>query len=295
MNVITILRLVLIIWGIIITIMFLAGLRKHPGKLELTSKKGIINALIGFLANFFDTWGIGSFAPSTFCYKTFKTSDDIDIPGNLNLGDVFPVTVEAILFLNFVDIGPLTLITMLAAAGFGAFFGVHLVTKWDVNKIRIGMGIALFFCAIVFICKLLNIDPFGTVGADMGLHGIKLIIGIVVNFFLGSFMMIGFGLYQPCMALVMLLGMSVGVAFPIMMGSCAVLMLTAAPTFIKTGRYDKNATVMNAVAGSLGAIAAYLLVAYAFDLTTLSYIVVVVMFYTAFKMFWDAKKTPAKK
>lgn len=48
---------------------------------------------------------------------------------------------------------------------------------------------------------------------------------------------------------------------------------------------------MNAVMGSLVAIAAYLLIAYAFDLTTLSKIVVGVMFYTAFKMFWDAKKS----
>lgn len=291
MDVITILRLVLIVWGLIITVMFIAGLKKHPGKLELASKKSVINGLIGFIANFFDIWGIGSYAPSTFCYKTFKTSDDIDIPGNLNVGDVFPVTVEAVLLLNFVDIEPFTLVTMLAAAGLGAFFGVRLVTKWDVNKIRIGMGIALFCCAIIFICKLIQVGPFGAVGTDLGLHGIKLVIGLVVNFFLGSFMMIGFGLYQPCMALVMLLGMNVGVAFPIMMGSCAVLMLTAAPTFIKTGRYDKNATVMNAIMGSLGAVAAYLLIAYAFDLTTLSYIVVGVMFYTAFKMFWDAKKS----
>lgn len=126
---------------------------------------------------------------------------------------------------------------MLAAAALGAFFCVHLVTKWDVNKIRIGMGIALFCCAIVFICKLMNVGPFGAVGTALGLHGIKMVIGLIVNFFLGSFMMIGFGLYQPCMALVMILGMSVGVAFPIMMGSCAVLVLTAAPTFIKTGRY----------------------------------------------------------
>ena len=98
MNVITILRLLLIVWVLVIAVMFIAGLKKHPGKLELASKKGVINALIGFWANFFDTWGIGSFAPTTFCYKTFKTSDDIDIPGNLNLGDVFPVTVEAVLF-----------------------------------------------------------------------------------------------------------------------------------------------------------------------------------------------------
>lgn len=364
MKVTAILRIVLIVWVIIAGVMLAIDMRKHKDNLELGSPRTIKNAIIGFFANFFDTWGIGSFAPSTFAYKTFKSCPDDLIPGTLNVGDTFPVCVEAILFMEFVDIAPLTLVTMLAAAGLGAFIGAGVVSKWNVNRIRIGMGIALVCCAVIFASKLMKIGPFKesnvtvpgeisaaleddaidgskaltvnnliykfnvikeedvekNVSADIlkrltvdvpssdtsviyklcedgsvitvtptGVSGMKLVVAVIINFFLGSLMMIGFGLYQPCMALIILLGMNLGVAFPVMMGSCAVLMLTSVPKFIQTGKYDKNATLMNAIGGSLGALAAYLTLKYAFDLTTLSYIVCVVMFYTAARMFIDAK------
>ncbi len=293
MNVVSILRIILIVWVIIAAIMLAIDMKKHADDLELKSSKTVKNFLIGFIANFFDTWGIGSFAPSTFAYKTFKSCKDDLIPGSLNVGDTFPVVVEAVLFLEFVNVDPVTLVAMLAAAALGAFIGAGIVSKMNVNTIRIGMGIALVCCAIIFVCKLLGVGPFGLVGTATGVTGIKLVVAIVVNFFLGSLMMIGFGLYQPCMALVMILGMDIGVAFPVMMGSCAVLMLTSVPKFIQTGKYDKNATLMNAVGGSIGAVAAYITLKYAFDLTTLSYIVCVVMLYTAIRMFLDAKNNAA--
>lgn len=293
MNVVSVLRWVLIIWLIISAIMLFADVRKQSGDMDLKSSRTVKNALIGFVANFFDTWGIGSFAPSIFGYKTLKSCPDDLMPGSLNIGDSFPVVIEAILFLNFVDIDSVTLITMVIAAGIGAFVGTGIVSKLDINRIRIGLGAALLCCAIIFICKLQGVGPFGLVGTATGIYGIKLMIAIIVNFFLGALMMIGFGQYQPCMALVMIMGMNISVAFPIMMGSSAVLMLTSIRPFLKTGKYDKNATVMNAVFGSLGAICAYLLLKYAFDMTTLSYVVCAVMFYTSFRMFRDAKKHAA--
>ena len=293
MNVVSILRIILVVWVIVAGIMLVVDMKKHAGDLEIKSSKTVKNFLIGFVANFFDTWGIGSFAPSTFAYKTFKSCNDDLIPGSLNVGDTFPVVVEAIWFLDFVDIDPVTLVAMLAAAALGAFIGAGIVSKMNVNAIRVGMGIALVCCAVIFFCKLLGVGPFGLVGTATGVTGIKLVVAVVVNFFLGALMMIGFGLYQPCMALVMILGMDIGVAFPVMMGSCAVLMLTSVPKFIQTGKYDKNATLMNAIGGSLGALAACLLIDYAIDLTTLSYIVCVVMLYTAIRMFLDARKKAA--
>lgn len=293
MNVVSILRWLLIIWFIISAIMLFVNVRKHTGDMELRSSRTVKNAFIGFVANFFDTWGIGSFAPSIFGYKTLKSCPDDLMPGSLNIGDAFPVVIEAVLFLDFVDIDPVTLITMLIAAGLGAFVGTGIVSRLNINHIRIGMGIALLCCAVIFVCKLRGFGPFGLVGTATGLGGVKLVIALVVNFFLGALMMIGFGQYQPCMALVMIMGMNISVAFPIMMGSSSVLMLTSIPAFLKTGKYDKNATVMNAVFGSLGAICAYLLLKYAFDMTTLSYVVCAVMFYTSMRMFRDAKKKAA--
>ena len=53
---------------------------------------------VGIIANFLDTLGCGSYAPSTFMYKLFNQIDDINIPGTLNVGDTFPVIFEAFIF-----------------------------------------------------------------------------------------------------------------------------------------------------------------------------------------------------
>ncbi|MBR2539990.1 MAG: hypothetical protein IKE85_04030, partial [Mogibacterium sp.] len=59
-------------------------------------KKNLISTIIiGVVANFFDTLGIGSFAPSTTAFKLTKSVDDVLIPGTLNVGDTVPVCIEA--------------------------------------------------------------------------------------------------------------------------------------------------------------------------------------------------------
>lgn len=66
-------------------------------------RRAIPNAIIGLVANFFDTLGIGSFAPSSSAFKFAKSVDDINIPGTLNVGDTVPVCIEAFLFFGFVE------------------------------------------------------------------------------------------------------------------------------------------------------------------------------------------------
>src|SRR5256885_7507216 len=56
-------------------------------------------------------------------------------------------------------------------------------------------------------------------------------------------MMLGVGLYAPCLILVSLLGMSPLVAFPIMMGSCALLMPVGGTRFVRTRRYHPGAAL----------------------------------------------------
>ena len=55
--------------------------------------------------------------------------------------------------------------------------------------------------------KVMEWGPFGTVGTALGLRGGKLVIAVVVNFVFGALMSIGVGLYAPCMAMVLALGM----------------------------------------------------------------------------------------
>ena len=67
----------------------------------------------------------------------------------------------------------------------------------------------------------------------------------------------GVGLYAPCMAMVYILGMNIKAAFPIMMGSCALLMPVGSIKFIKESAYDKSASVFINLFGLLGVVIAY--------------------------------------
>ena len=292
MDYITILRIVLVLWTAVFAIFLIKDCITH--KEDFNGKKVVPLAIIGFITNFLDTWGIGSFATTQAGFKFTKSSPDETMPGTLNVGDTIPVVAEALLFFGFVELDAITLISMLGAAILGAVLGAGIVCKWPVKLVRIGLGSALIILAIVLACRNANVGPFGLMGTATGLTGIKLVIGVVVNFFLGALMTIGVGLYAPCMALVNALGMSPASAFPIMMGSCAFLMPSAGIKFIKEGKYDRKAALCLTFFGTIGVIAAYLLMKYAFDLKTLTWIIIAVMLYTAIAFFRDAAKVATK-
>ena len=71
---------------------------------------------IGFVTNFFDTLGIGSFATTTSAYKLWKLVPDQQIPGTLNVGHVAPTIVQAVLFITAVAVEFRTLALMIAGA-----------------------------------------------------------------------------------------------------------------------------------------------------------------------------------
>lgn len=64
-------------------------------KEEHLPMKTIPVLLIGLLANFFDTLGIGSFATSTTAFKFTKSCEDDLIPGTMNVSYAVPIAVEA--------------------------------------------------------------------------------------------------------------------------------------------------------------------------------------------------------
>jgi uncharacterized membrane protein YfcA len=242
---------------------------------------------IGFVTNFFDTLGIGSFAPTTSFYKFTKLVDDRVIPGTLNVGHSLPTIAEALIFITVVQVAPVTLISMMLAATLGAVMGAGVVSKMPVRKIRLGLGAALLLVAIALLAGLLNLFPSG--GNALALTGWKLIFAVAMSFILGSLMTIGIGFYAPCMALVCALGMNPQAAFPIMMGSCALLMPWCGMRFIKEASYDPKAAFGLTSLGVLAVlIAAYIVKS--LPLTALKWVVVVVIFYTSVMMFRSVKK-----
>lgn len=287
MDIAKILLIVLALTVVVYATYLVRDIVKH--KEEHLPLKMIPVLLIGFFANFLDTLGIGSFATSTTAFKFTKSCEDDLIPGTMNVSYSIPIAVEAFVFIQRVEIDPLTLVLMIAASILGAVIGASIISKWDINKVRIALGFAMIGLGIVMICKLMQIGPFGIVGTANILRGGKLAIGIIVNFILGALMMVGVGLYAPCMALCLLLGLSADMAFPIMMGSCALLMPPGSIPFIKAGRYHRAAAIPLILAGIVGVLVACFVIT-SLPLTVLTWVVVIVMFICSGIFFKDAKK-----
>lgn len=272
---------------IILSIFFIYVLSKdvikHRKVLENVSV--VKTALIGFVVNFFDVLGIGAFAPQTALLKFTKQTQDRVLPGTLNVSNTIPVLIQALIFIQIVEVEPITLISMLLSAAGGAILGAGIVAKLSVRKIQLTMGFALLVTAFFILSG--QMDWIQNGGEAIGLTGGKLALAIGANFILGAFMTVGIGLYAPCMALVYALGMSPLVAFPIMMGSCAFLMPPASAKFIKEGAYNRKASVSMAIPGIIAVLIAAFLVK-SLPLNTLRWVVIVVIIYTSLVMFQSA-------
>ena len=272
---------------IILSIFFIYVLSKdvikHRKVLENVSV--VKTALIGFVVNFFDVLGIGAFAPQTALLKFTKQTEDRVLPGTLNVSNTIPVLIQALIFIQIVEVEPITLISMLLSAAGGAILGAGIVAKLSVRKIQLTMGFALLVTAFFILSGQMHWIQNG--GEAIGLTGGKLALAIGANFILGAFMTVGIGLYAPCMALVYALGMSPLVAFPIMMGSCAFLMPPASAKFIKEGAYNRKASVSMAIPGIIAVLIAAFLVK-SLPLNTLRWVVIAVIIYTSLVMFKSA-------
>ncbi len=258
------------------SLVLIIDLVKHWTSPENTS--WLKTSLIGFVVNFFDVLGIGAFAPQTALLKFTKQTEDKLIPGTMNVANTLPVLLQAVIFITIIEVDPLTLVLMLVAAAAGAIVGAGIVAKLSEKKIRLVMGFALLVTAMFMFAR--NMEWIQGGGDAIGLYGGKLVVAIVVNFFLGALMTAGVGLYAPCMALVFALGMSPKVAFPIMMGSCAFLMPPASVRFIREGAYNRKAALAMAIPGVVAVlIAAFIVKTLPVDI--LRWVVIVVILYTS--------------
>jgi len=159
----------------------------------------------------------------------------------------------------------------------------------DEKKVQIIVGIALAVAAVIMFLSHPWIDKMPGGGTATGLQGAKLLIGAVGNFILGALMTAGIGLYGPCMAMVYFLGMSPTVAYPIMMGSCALLMPVSSAKFIKEGAYCKKVSLPIAISGIFGVIVAVKFFT-GLPMDYLKLVVIVVIAYTSATMLRSALK-----
>jgi len=252
---------------------------------QRTPLPGMRELAIGFVTNFFDALGIGSFATTTSLFRLLRLVPDENIPGTLNVGLTIPGIVEAFIFISIVSVDPMTLVLLIAAAIVGAWLGSGVVARWPKRNIQIGMGTALLVAATLFTLSNLKLFPGG--GSALGLDGARLWFAVGANFCLGALMTLGIGLFAPCMIVVSLLGMNPIAAFPIMMSSTAFLMPVASTRFIRFDRYALRPALGLTLAGIPAVLIAAFLVK-SLPLTTLRWLVVAVVTYTAASMLRSA-------
>ena len=246
--------------------------------------------LIGAVVAFFDTLGIGSFAPTTALLKLYRLVPDELIPGTLNVGLTTAALAEALIFVRSIPVDPLLLVSMVVSAAAGAWLGAGIVARLPRRIIQITMGVALLIAGCVFTAINLNALPGG--GAAMGLGGWKFGLAVGINFVLGALMSAGIGLYAPCMITLALLGTHPLAAFPIMMGSCALLQPIAGLRFFKTGKFSWGTSLGLAAGGLVGVyIAAYIVKS--LPLEYLRWLVIVVIAYAAFAMLRSVARSRA--
>ncbi|MCK9641603.1 MAG: sulfite exporter TauE/SafE family protein [Prolixibacteraceae bacterium] len=239
----------------------------------------------GFITNFLDTLGIGSFAQQTAIFKIFKLIDDRLIPGTMNVGNTFATVTQAFIFMKVVPVDPVTLVSLSVAAPVGAVLGAGIVVKMSRRKIRLGMGIGLMIVSLFILSGLLDLLPLG--GNALGLSGWKLGAVIVMSFIFGALQTIGIGFYAPCMAMVFTFGMDPKTAFPIMMTATAMLMVAGSSRFIKEHVYDPKVALALTFSGVLGVFfAAYVVKELPVEL--IKWLVCIVVFYTSITMFVSA-------
>ena len=242
--------------------------------------------LIGFVTNFFDTLGIGSFATTTTAFHHLRMVDDRVIPGTLNVGHTLPTIAQAFIYIAIIQVDMTTLVALIAAACLGSWLGAGVVSRFSRIKVQVGMGACLLVLSVVMLLRALNVVPGGEA---LGLTGALLVVGVVGNFILGALMTLGLGLYAPCLVMIALLGMSPSTAFPIMMGSCAFLMPIGSLRFVRSGAYNLKA----ALGLAIGGIPAVLIAAYvvkSLPARVVAWLVVFVVLYAAITMLRAAAK-----
>jgi uncharacterized membrane protein YfcA len=271
----------------IFSVIFIKDLRKFGFEKENTNS--IITGLIGGIAYFLDTLGIGSYAISTALLRLFKQIQYKNLPGTLNVTSVLPVFLEAFIFISIIDIDCITITCMVIATCIGSWMGVYFVRNMLEQHICLIMSIALLITAGILILKQFHIIPTDYIGT-IGLTGSKLIIAILASVFIGILISAGIGSYAPFLALALMLGLNVRAAFPIMMSSNALASCFASIKFISIGTYDRKASLSMTIVALFGVFMASYIVK-TIPLNALTWIAIVVISYTSISLFINVIKS----
>ena len=268
------LGLAVLLFGLILV---RAAVRQHTlPKLEAIA--------VGAVVSFFDTLGIGSFAPTAAWLKLRKLVPDRLIPPTMLVGLTPPSMVEAIIFLILlgVMVDPVLLVGCVIALLMGGLLGAPLVARTRVWIVQLVVGIALVLAATAYVMTNLHLFPGG--GTESSLPLALMVAAIVGNFVFGILLNYGVGNFAPSLVMFSLMGMDPRLAFPIMAGGAAITGAGASVRHIQIGQIDLR-IVLGLAIGGIPAVLVAAFIVKTMPIETLRWLVIVVVLYAAAVMF----------
>jgi len=240
--------------------------------------------ILSLIVNFFDTLGIGSFAPTTAWLKFRKLVPDRLIPPTMLVGLGPPTLAESIIFLLLlgVKVDPILLIGCSVSVLLGGLIGAPLVARTRVWVIQLVVAVALLIAAGLYGLTNLHMMPGG--GTASTLPMTLTIIAIVANFLFGVLLNFGVGNYAPTLVMFSLMGMDPRLVFPIMATGGALTVAGAGARHIAIGEIDMRIVIGLALGGIPAVLVAAFLVKQ-MPLEMLRWLVIIVVLYAAAIMF----------
>ncbi len=244
-------------------------------------------ALLGAVTNFFDTLGIGSFAPSMAWFKFRRMVPDQLIPPTLIAGHTPPSIVQGLIFLALLGgkVDPVLLFGNMIALTIGGLVGAPLVYRARLWIVQGTVGFALILAATFYTLANLGLMPIGGTAASLppGLTALAIaasfVFGILINF--------GVGNYAPTLALLSLMGLDPRYCFPIMASSNALAGIIVATRHVQAGKIDLRIVLGIAIGGIPAVLIAAFLVK-SMPVETLRWLVTAVVLYAAVVMLRSA-------
>jgi len=235
---------------------------------------------LGAVVSFFDTLGIGSFAPSTAWIKFRRLVPDRLIPPTLVVGLGPPAMAESIIFLILlgVQVDPVLLFGSAIAVLLGGLVGAPLVTRARVWTVQLVVAIGLFLAAIAYTMTNLHMFPGG--GTLAGLSPALTVAAIVASFGFGILLNFGVGNYAPTLVILSLMGMDPRLCFPIMASGAALMSAGAGIRHIQIGQIDLR-VVLGLAIGGIPAVLVAAFIVKSMPVETLRWLVIVVVLYAA--------------
>jgi uncharacterized membrane protein YfcA len=236
--------------------------------------------VVGAIVNFFDTLGIGSFAPTTAWLKVRRLVPDRLIPPTMLVGLTPPSMAESIIFLMLLGVlvDPVLLVGCVIALLMGGLLGAPLVARSRVWVVQLVVAIALVLAAAAYAMTNLHLFPGGGTASSLPLS--LMVVAIAANFAFGLLLNFGVGNYAPTLVMLSLMGMDPRLCFPIMAGGAALTGAGASIRHIMIGQIDLR-IVMGLAIGGLPAVLVAAFIVKTMPLELLRWLVIVVVLYAA--------------